>query len=222
MKDAMKLTIRYFAAARDRVGGLSQEERIVEAPIVLGGLKTLLSEVHPNLLNFLPRCRVAINQAFANDDAALQDGDEVAIIPPVAGGSDLVGLTDQTISAAALADKVRAAGVGAIVTFEGTIRNHARGKQVVQLHYEAFGEMAHRQLQQMAHDATQKYPGVTVSLMHRTGTLDIGEVSVAIAVGSPHRGDAFDACRHVIEALKRDLTIWKRERYQDGEEWVEG
>ena len=218
----MKITVRYFAASRDRVGGLSHEEKTLEAPVSLGGLKTLLCETYPSLTNFLPRCRLAINQAFANDEDLLKDGDEVAIIPPVAGGSDLVGLTEKTISAVALADKVRAAGVGAIVTFEGTIRNHARGKKVVQLHYEAFGEMAHKQLQQMAADAMQKYPGVTVALMHRTGTLEIGEVSVAIAVGSPHRGDAFDACRQVIEALKRDLTIWKREKYEDGEDWVEG
>jgi molybdopterin converting factor subunit 1 len=218
----MKITIRYFAAARDRVGGISQEEKNVDGPLSLEAFKQLLYETYPNLTTFLPRCRLAINQAFATDDALLKEGDEVAIIPPVAGGSDLVGLSDKSISAAALADKVRAAGIGAIVTFEGTVRNYARGKKVTQLHYEAFGEMAQKQLQQMAQEATQKYPGVTVALMHRTGTLEIGEVSVAIAVGSPHRGDAFEACRLVIETLKRDLTIWKRERYEGGEEWVEG
>jgi molybdopterin converting factor subunit 1 len=218
----MSIRVRYFAAARDRVGGVSQEEKPFEAALSLGAFKQKLCDEKPSLVAFLPRCRVAVNQAFASDETMLKDGDEVAIIPPVAGGDDLVGLTDKPIAAAALADKVRASGVGAIVTFEGTVRDHARGKKVVQLHYEAFGEMAHKQLAQLAKDAMEKFPGVVVSLMHRTGTLDIGEVSVAIAVGSPHRGDAFEACRFVIETLKRDLTIWKRERYEGGEEWVEG
>lgn len=218
----MKISIRYFAAARDRVGGRSREERDLPEGASLQNLVALLYEAYPSLQTFLPRCRIAINQAFAEESAPLKEGDEVAIIPPVAGGSDLVGLTETPITAAALADKVRASGVGAIVTFEGTVRDNARGKKVVRLHYEAFGEMAQKQLLKITQDAQKKWPDAIISVMHRTGTLEIGEVSVAIAVGSPHRAEAFETCRFVIEELKRDVTIWKRELYEGSAEWVEG
>jgi molybdopterin synthase catalytic subunit len=218
----MLVSVRYFAAARERAGGLKEESVELAPGATVGELLALLQEKHAGLRAFLPRCRVARNQAFVEPSEALKAGDEVAMIPPVAGGSDLVGLSEHTISAAALAKRVEGPQVGAIVTFEGTVRNHARGKKVLRLHYEAYGEMAQRQLQEIAAQAEQKWPGARVALVHRTGLLEIGEVSVAIAVGTPHRGDAFDACRFVIETLKRDLTIWKREFYEGGEEWVEG
>jgi molybdopterin synthase catalytic subunit len=217
----MQIRMRYFASARDRAG---TGEEVISLPegATVSELCAALSQSRPGLAPLLPRCRVARNQAFAEADARLSDGDEVAIIPPVAGGDDRAGVTDGPISAEALAARVRGPEIGAVVTFEGTVRNAARGKRVTKLRYEAFGEMASKQLAEIARAAESRWPGARVAVVHRTGTLDIGEVSVAIAVGAPHRGDAFEACRFVIETLKRDLTIWKKESYDDGEEWVEG
>lgn len=218
----MQITIRYFAAARDRANGTREEIIQVEEGASLGHVLALLLERHAGLRGFLPRCRVARNQAFAEPDAVLAAGDEVAIIPPVSGGDDLVGVSAQPISAAALSKRVEGPEIGAVVTFEGTVRNHARGKTVLRLHYEAFGDMAQKQLAEIASQARATWPGARVAVQHRTGLLEIGEVSVAIAVGTPHRGDAFEACRFVIEAIKKDLTVWKREVYPDSEEWIEG
>lgn len=218
----MKIRIRYFAAARERTGGVGEEERSIAEGALLADLLQEVVRAHPALEKLLPRCRVAVNQSFAPETKPLSEGDEVAIIPPVAGGDDLVGITEAPISPESLVARVSGPEMGAVVTFAGTVRDHARGKKVLRLQYEAYQEMAEKQLGDIVKEAMQRWPGCKASVLHRTGTLAIGEVSVAIAVAAPHRAEAFEACRFIIETLKRDLTIWKREVYEGGEEWVEG
>ena len=116
---------------------------------------------------------------------------------------------------------VKNTGDGALVVFEGIVREHSRGKQVRALVYEAYGSMAQKQIEQLAEEAARRWPITNLAVVHRTGTLQVGEVSVVIAVGAPHRGEAFDACEWLIDELKRTVPIWKKEIYTEGEAWVD-
>ena len=153
-------------------------------------------------------------------------GDELAVIPPVSGGAvgerhGLVALSEEPLDPVAIAERVRGDGDGALVVFEGVVREQSRGKQVRALVYEAYGSMAQRQIEQLAEEAGRRWPISNVAVVHRTGTLKVGEVSVVIAVAAPHRGEAFDACEWLIDELKRTVPIWKKEIYTEGEAWIE-
>jgi len=138
-----------------------------------------------------------------------------------------VGLTDAPLDAAALSRLVESPEAGAIATFVGTSRRVSKDARNVErpvetLWYEAYGPMALAKLREIAAAAAERHAVTAVAVWHRTGEVPVGEASVAIAVSAPHRGPAFDACRFVIEEIKRSVPIWKRERFADGEEWVEG
>jgi molybdopterin synthase catalytic subunit len=122
----------------------------------------------------------------------------------------------------ALEESVTTRGDGGIVTFQGVVRDNARGKQVRSLEYDAYIEMAEQQMAQIAAEAEARWEDSTVAMIHRIGRLEIGECSVAVVVACPHRGEAFEACRYAIDTLKSTVPIWKKEIYTDGEEWVEG
>ncbi len=113
-------------------------------------------------------------------------------------------------------------GAGAIVTFQGVVRDNARGKRVRSLEYDAYPEMAEEQMRQIAAEVTRRWETDAIAMVHRIGRLEIGECSVVVVVACPHRGEAFDACRYAIDTLKATVPIWKKEAYEDGEEWVEG
>lgn len=135
----------------------------------------------------------------------------------------VAGLLDRPISAASLAEEIVESEHGALVCFEGRVRTRNRGRQVVRLHYEAYPEMAERTLREIAAEAAARHSVGSIGVFHRTGTLEIGEVSVAIAVAAEHRSDAFEAARYVIEQVKIRLPVWKREEYEDGtSEWLDG
>ncbi|GIW09959.1 MAG: hypothetical protein KatS3mg061_1016 [Dehalococcoidia bacterium] len=131
-------------------------------------------------------------------------------------------ITREPISAAALARQIVAPAHGGVVTFEGVVRNTSRGKRVRYLEYEAYPEMAERVLEEILTETRQQWPEVEVLVAHRTGRLEIGEVSVAIAAAAPHRAEAFAACRYVIDTLKQRVPIWKKEVTEDGAVWIEG
>jgi molybdopterin synthase catalytic subunit len=122
----------------------------------------------------------------------------------------------------ALEEAVTARGDGGVVTFQGVVRDNARGKQVRSLEYDAYIEMAEQQMAQIAAEVEARWEDSTVAMVHHIGPLEIGECSVVVAVASPHRGEAFEACRYAIDTLKSTVPIWKKEIYADGEEWVEG
>jgi molybdopterin synthase catalytic subunit len=167
-----------------------------------------------------------VNSEYAGWDDPLKEGDELAVIPPVSGGAigerhGLVALSEEPLDPTAIAQRVRSTGDGALVVFEGIVREHSRGKQVRALVYEAYGSMAHKQIEQLAEEAARRWPISQLAVVHRTGTLQVGEVSVVIAVAAPHRGEAFDACEWLIDELKRTVPIWKKEIYTEGEAWIE-
>jgi molybdopterin synthase catalytic subunit len=214
----MALVVLYFAGARDAAG--TGRETLSPAPATVGALRRALAEAHPRLARVLPRCRIAVDQEFAPDEAPLRDGAEVAVVPPVAGGAGgPFAVVDRPLALAEVVDAVAAPGRGGIVTFTGTVRDGTRGKRVLRLEYEAYREMAERKLAEIG-EAVAREHGAEVAIVHRVGVLLPGDAAVVIACAAPHRTAAFRACEACIERLKKDVPIWKREVYEDGSEWV--
>lgn len=216
----MRITVLYFAAAREAAGTDREELELPPGAEVATALEVAATR-HPALRPLLPRCRVAVQQHFASRETRLQEGDEVALIPPVAGGgSSRCALQDRPLSLDEAIASVRGRDAGAIVTFTGQVRARSRGRNVVRLDYEAYGPMASRQLEAIARECAERWEGARVAILHRVGILEVGEVAVVIAAAAPHRAEAFAACRHAIERLKEEVAIWKKERFDDGSEWV--
>jgi molybdopterin synthase catalytic subunit/molybdopterin converting factor small subunit len=178
-----------------------------------------LAAMYPALVPHRPFVRAARNGEYAAWEAGLADGDVVAFLPPVSGGSARSGLTHDVIDVAALERLVAASRHGAVVTFVGQARDSSDdGREVTELEYEAYGEMAERVLEDIAMEAEHRWPAA-VAVVHRVGVVPIGETAVAIVTAAAHRGEAYEANRFVIEAIKERLPIWKRERFADGSEW---
>jgi molybdopterin synthase catalytic subunit/molybdopterin converting factor small subunit len=206
----VNVTVRLFAGLRERAGWAERElegvERVGEVWPALG-----LGEEPPGLL-------YAVNREYAARERELSDGDEVALIPPVSGGS--FRLSEEPLSLEAVADEVRSDEAGAIATFVGTTRVHSRGRTVVHLEYEAYGGMAEREMERIAAELRERYDLSAVAIHHRVGRVPIGEPSVVIAVSAPHRRDALAACKDAIDTLKETVPLWKKEVYEGGEEWI--
>ena len=213
------MTVLYFAAARERAG-IPRETLELRDGATAGDAREAACAAHPALRAIAERLRLAVDQEFAPEDRPLRDGSEVAFIPPVSGGAGAHRISDGPLSVDAPVQAVTGTDCGAIVTFIGTVRAQNRGRAVVRLDYEAYPDMALRVFARIEQEARARWPGTRVAIHHRVGTLEPGATSVVIAAASPHRADAFSACRHAIEELKRDAPIWKREHYQDGSEWV--
>jgi len=220
----MRIRIRYFAALREIVGQ-GEESLVVPDESRIGDIRNLLIKRYPQLEAVMERSLCAVNHHYVGVDTLLEENDELVFIPPTGGGAlmePVVQLTHEPLDRNALVDAVSSPGCGGIVVFEGVVRNHARGKQVRYLEYEMYEEMAREQIQAIIHEAQQRWGVERVALAHRMGRLEIGEASVIIVVASPHRAEAFDACRYIIDTLKATVTIWKKEVAVTGEEWVEG
>ncbi len=211
--------VRYFAAARERAG-CSDETVPVPTPATVEGLLAELVRRHAALAPVLKHCRVAVNQEFRTAADAVSAGDEVALIPPVAGGSGLYAVVDRPLSLQEVVEAVSGPGQGGVVTFSGAVRNQTRGRRVLRLEYEAYGEMAVKKLEELGAAAARQWPGTRVAIVHRVGVLEPGELAVVIAASAPHRAEAFAACSFAIEQLKLDVPIWKKEIYEDGDVWV--
>jgi len=190
-------------------------------------------DASPRLKEFLPSIAVSINQEYAHPAANLNDGDEVGLLPPVSGGSqdDSPALSSSSIHSVIVREKIdtdrvlaeiKYASDGATVVFEGIVRNHTRNRRTLYLDYEAYEEMAIKQMESLARQAAGNFKIRNVRIVHRLGRLAIGETSVLIVVASEHRGAAFDACRWVIDTLKRTVPIWKKEYFEDGAVWADG
>ncbi len=178
---------------------------------------------------------VSVNAEFATATQILRDGDEVGLLPPVSGGSshsqaasneaDSYGSTALTlhpIDAAKIIARAKQGDDGAVVVFDGIVRNNTRGRQTLYLEYEAYEEMAKRQMDQLAQEARNQYGVRHVTIVHRLGRLEVGESSVLIVVASAHRVQAFEACRWLIDTLKKTVPIWKKEIFVDGAVWADG
>jgi molybdopterin synthase catalytic subunit len=214
----MKITVRYFAIIRERTG-LNQQ--VVDLPPEgdIDDLFAVIVGLHPSVAELKPILRFAVNQQFVTAGTVLNENDEVVLIPPVSGGDGRILLTTAPLDVMTLRDTISSPKFGAIVIFEGVVRDHRAGEQVETLEYETYEEMALRQLCKVATEVEDEFP-VQVGIHHRHGLMKVGDTAVVIAVGSAHRGPAFDACRQVIERLKADVPIWKKETGPDGSVWV--
>jgi len=206
----VKVTVKLFAGLRERAGWNERE---------LDGIARV-EDVWP-LLGLGPEpdgLLYAVNKEYAGREQELADGDEVAVIPPVSGGS--FRLTAEPLSLDAVVDEVRSERAGAIATFVGTTRVESRGRTVQHLDYEAYEGMAENVMAELAASLRQRYDLCEVAIHHRTGRVEIGEASVVIAVSAPHRQDALAACKEAIDTLKEQVPLWKKEVYEGGEEWI--
>ncbi|HEX5039282.1 MAG TPA: molybdenum cofactor biosynthesis protein MoaE [Candidatus Limnocylindria bacterium] len=211
----MRVTLRTFAHLREL--SVDRCELDLADGSTMADAWERMAATYPSIAAQRPYVRAARNGAYAGWHEPLADGDVVALLPPVSGGSS--ALTDGPIDVAALERSVRASGRGAIVTFIGTARDVAGdGRTVVELEYEVYAEMADAVLREIAGEAAERF-GAEVAVTHRFGMVPIGEAAVAIVTAAVHRAEAYDANRYVIEAIKERLPIWKRERFVDGSEW---
>ncbi len=214
------IDIFLFAAARQRQGAAHITLEL-SGPTSLTALRSLMAARFPALAELLPQCRVAINETFAPDDLLVRPGDTVAIIPPVSGGTDRkrAWLSEHPLHLRAVLAEVEHAGAGGIVTFQGTVRANSCGHTITHLHYSAYAVMAEREMARIVSEVEAAVEHARVAVAHRIGTLHVGELAVAIAASAPHRAEAFEACRQTIEALKRDVPIWKQEFSTTGASW---
>ncbi|GEL69784.1 molybdenum cofactor biosynthesis protein D/E [Myxococcus virescens] len=222
MADAgnVRITVLYFAAARERTGQVRESLDLPEGSHVRDVLR-LLSAKYAALAPLLPHLRVAVDQEFVGPDAPVRDGAELALIPPVAGGAPGKFLVvDRPLRLEEVVEAVSGESYGGLVTFSGSVRNQTKGRRVLRLEYEAYAPMAEKKLAEIGAEAAERFPGVRVSIIHRVGTLVPGELAVVIAAASPHRKEAFGGCEYAIERLKQDVPIWKKEFFEDGEVWV--
>lgn len=235
----MQIQVRLFATLR-QLAGWSQQPLELPAGATLEDALTAIDQHFPALTIGRRTFYAAVNQEYAKGDQVLHDGDEVAIFPPVSGGSDgkapqkqgiamkQFEITAQPLSLDAVAQRVTRPDCGAITTFAGIVRGETTTTGGVRgtdfLNYEAYTEMAEAMLARIGAEIKEQWPKVAeVSILHRVGRLEIGEPSVVIAVATPHRGDGcFEACQYAIERLKAIVPIWKEENWADGQIWVEG
>ena len=215
----MQVRLRYFAMIRETLGR-AEETRDVPTGTTAGQLFDALAAEQPRLAPLKGTTLMMVNQEYVPAGHPLSDGDEVALIPPVSGGDGRFRVVDAPLDARAVEALVTAPDAGAIVTFTGTVRDNARGREVVALDYEAYAPAAEKMLARIGDEIRERWGIERVAIAHRVGYLRPGEASVVIAVASPHRAEAFDACRHAIERIKAIVPIWKKELYADGAVWI--
>lgn len=234
--DSIKVNVLFFGAARDATGAAEAQLRLNPPHDSHSALDQLLI-AYPGLRRFGNSLLLAVNQEYARDNQEISDGDELALFPPVSGGSDagsadvssastsgkdFFELTTDPIDVGAVARRVVPPECGATVTLDGYAREWTRGRRTLHLVYEAYAPMALSEMQYLGARVHEKFEIAHIGIVHRTGRVDIGETSVVIAVSTPHRRAAFEACEWAIRELKRTVPIWKKEFFEDGEVWVEG
>jgi molybdopterin synthase catalytic subunit len=229
----MQVRILFFGMLKD-LAGRGDEVLTLPEHSTLGDVFMHYEEISPRLGEFAGSIAISINQEFASPDSRLQEGDEVAFLPPVSGGLpdpesespapgrryDSIGR--EKIDAHAVLARLKQPEDGAAVVFEGMVRDNTRGRRTLYLDYEAYEEMALKQMDALAEQALHEFSIRDVAIVHRLGRLEIGETSVLIVVASAHRAAAFDACRWLIDTLKRTVPIWKKEYFEDGAVWADG
>ena len=220
----MEIRVLYFAVFREKLGTEHDELELASGARVRDALDALAAR-HDAIGKLRGRFRVAVNQEFCDDDHALADGDELALIPPVAGGADAPAARHAQLLATPLSlDRciaaVTSAGMGGVVTFTGMVRRHSHGALIDHLEYEAYGAMAVREMTRLCDELELEIAGCRLAVEHRVGRLAVGDVAVVIAAAAPHRAEAFTACRAMIDRLKERVPIWKKEVGDDGAEWI--
>jgi molybdopterin synthase catalytic subunit len=226
----MQVTVAYFGALRD-IAGRERDLHVLAEGATLENLYRQLLQQFPSLANYHRSIAISINYEYADLASVLHDGDEVGLLPPVSGGqpnserlpgAEPVSIVHSPLHGEQLLRDFPAAADGAVVLFDGVVRNHSRGRRTLYLDYSAYPEMALKELHKLADTARGKFDIRDVRIAHRLGRLEIGETSVLIAVASAHRAAAFDACRWIIDTLKQTVPIWKKEHFEDGAVWADG
>jgi len=228
----IQITLKLFGSLRE-AGGLPVCDVELGAGSTVRDLRNWLAERNPLVEKLGDRLAASVNLEIAQEDHVLDQGDEVAFLPPVAGG-DGAGkdgcegasnkrctISDQALSEAEVIARIEGPDTGGIVSFIGAVRDHARGHSIEYLEYEAYPEMAEREMEKIAEEASTKWPGTRVAIAHRVGHLEIGDAAVVVVAASAHRAEAFEACRFAIDTLKVRVPIWKREVATDGAYWVD-
>jgi len=224
----MKIKVLFFGLTHD-LTGFDQEQVDLPDGERLDALCRRYERRFPRLREMAESLVTAVNQEVVERTWPLRDGDEVAFLPPVSGGApesahgeDFYGITREVIPTAELARQLRAPEDGAVVVFEGIVRDNLHGRKTRYLEYEAYEPMAVSKMEEIGEEVRRKFAIDRIGMIHRIGRLEIGETSVAIIVTTAHRGPAFDACRHAIGRLKQVVPIWKKEYFEDGAVWAEG
>ena len=226
----MRVQVLFFGVLKDIVGR-GEDALELQDGATLADVLSHYEQRVPKIREVLHTVALSVNQHYAGPGAVLGEGDEVALLPPVSGGTSGSGggrraahatIVRERIDSQAILERIKRPEDGAAVLFDGVVRNNTRGRQTLYLEYEAYEEMARQQMEELAAQAIEKFGVRDVALVHRLGRLEIGETSVLIAVASAHRGPAFEACRWLIDTLKRTVPIWKKEFFVDGAVWADG
>jgi molybdopterin converting factor subunit 1 len=221
----MRVRVLLFGQLKDIVGTAEESAELSEGAR-LEDLFERYGRRFPKFAEFRPSIAASLNQEYADPRTALADGDEVAFLPPVSGGEhaeeDIFRLVRERIDTNAIAEALKAPEDGALVAFDGFVRNNFKGQKTLYLEYEAYEQMAWAKIREIGAQMRLRFAIRRLAIVHRLGRLEIGETSVVIAVASAHRATAFDACRYGIDTLKRTVPIWKKEFFVGGAVWAEG
>ena len=228
----MQVKLLFFASLKDIVGS-RQLDLDVPSGATVNDLLERLESRYPGLRRYRSIVLTSLNEEYVDRHAVVSDGDEVALFPPVSGGSssgpvlserprEIYRLTREAIDAHEIAELILRPEDGALCVFEGVVRNNSKGKATRYLEYEAYETMALKTMEEIGEFVRNAWDIGCVAIIHRLGHMDIGETSVAVIITSPHRKASFDACEYAIDRLKKIVPIWKKEFFEDGEVWVEG
>ena len=223
----MVIRVLFFGVLKD-VAGKENESVLMPDGSTVRDVLDSYRKAFPAIEKWVPSLAVSVNQEYSPLSTSLKAGDEVAFLPPVSGGSvsagaaNRCGIVREPIDSRRLAAGLQAAEDGALVVFEGVVRNHTRDRRTLYLDYESYEPMALNKLEALRTDALQQFGIRDAAIVHRIGRLQIGEASVVIVIASAHRAAAFDACRWIIDTLKKTVPIWKKEYFEDGAVWADG
>lgn len=217
----MEIRVLFFGILKDLVGLPAEPLWLPDGATLSHVLEHYGSRI-PRFRELISSIAISVNQEYAALDTKLNDDDEVALLPPVSGGSSRASMVPEKIDSDSLIAAIKRPEDGALVVFEGIVRNNTRGRRTLYLEYEAYETMALQEMERLCERALTQFPIREVRIVHRLGHLDIGETSVLIIVASAHRGPAFEACRWLIDTLKRTVPIWKKEYFEDGAVWADG
>jgi molybdopterin synthase catalytic subunit len=229
----MRIRVLLFGQLKDIVGQ-PEESLELQPGSRVSDLMARYGERFPRFKPMASSIACSVNREYASVSIILKEGDEVGLLPPVSGGSPAqtpaqeglrsahCAIVREPIPSQEIADRLKAPEDGATAIFEGIVRNHTRSRRTLYLDYEAYEPMALNEMERLAQNALEQFKIRDVRLVHRLGRLEIGETSVLVAVASAHRGAAFEACRWLIDTLKKTVPIWKKEYFEDGAVWADG